>query len=45
MIKGEKDMRGYETCADCKHNVYGYCDVYGRMVRSSTAACPEFEEI
>lgn len=32
-----------DTCADCRHNKGGYCEVYEKNV-SSSPACPEFEE-
>lgn len=33
-----------DTCADCRHNKGGYCEVYEKNVSSSSRACPEFEE-
>ena len=34
-----------ETCADCRHNHEGYCDVTGQEVNSNKKPCPEFEEV
>lgn len=33
-----------DTCADCRHNHEGYCDVYCQNVDSSKKPCSEFEE-
>ena len=33
-----------ETCADCRHNHDGYCDVYDQHVNSDSKPCDEFEE-
>lgn len=34
-----------DTCGDCSHNKEGYCDIYEKDVKSTSGACPEFEEV
>ena len=40
--KGDKYMN---TCGGCRHCKGGYCEIYEKNVKTSSRACPEFEEI
>jgi hypothetical protein len=33
------------TCGGCRHCKGGYCEIYEKNVKTSSRACPEFEEI
>ncbi len=33
-----------DTCADCRFNEGGYCQIYEKTVDSGSSACSDFEE-